>query len=454
MRTMLVRTLGAALLLATFLVGATAGNIATAATESAIDGVWVGSVVVRAGGGQQSYPLLLNLAGVDGEVRGAALFADSLELPSVYEFVTLAAGQTKGRKTTLRVILKGGQEIELVLRLRRDALKGKASAEDGSVRGARVTLVPAMPGTLQHLWAGEFEEAGGRRVPLPFAVALDERGRGAVLLGERSGTVGNATVAGGRVVMTAVMADGDAQLDLLVDGDRLTGPVTGVANGSASAWMGGTVSSPRIARVTPATVPPGRVTEITLSGSNLSPGMVLIAEDVPDAWVAAPRILSPGRATAELFVPAEASNGDSLGLVAITGAGERVAFRKDARVGVTRTVSFAADIEPIFISRCALSGCHVQPSPNDPSYSEGAEPPAGLVLSRGTAYGNIVDVPSTERPELDRIEPGDPERSYMILKLRGAPGIVGARMPFGGPFLSDAQIQTFVEWVLAGAERN
>ncbi|RMF61073.1 MAG: hypothetical protein D6746_06025 [Bacteroidetes bacterium] len=102
-------------------------------------------------------------------------------------------------------------------------------------------------------------------------------------------------------------------------------------------------------------------------------------------------------------------------------------------------VSFA-DVQNIFTASCALSGCHT-----------GTFPPQGLNLSAGQAYGNLVGVPSQEDPSLNRVEPGDPDRSYLYLKITGAPGIRGGRMPLGRDPLPQAQIDLIRAWIEAGA---
>ena len=48
--------------------------------------------------------------------------------------------------------------------------------------------------------------------------------------------------------------------------------------------------------------------------------------------------------------------------------------------------------------------------------------------------------------------PGDPEGSRIIRRLRGIDS--SARMPFGGPFLSDDQIGVIAAWIAAGAKDN
>ena len=78
-------------------------------------------------------------------------------------------------------------------------------------------------------------------------------------------------------------------------------------------------------------------------------------------------------------------------------------------------------------------------------------------LSAGQAYANTVNVPSNELPSMDRIEPGDPNQSYLVNKIQGTQGDVGGsgqRMPLGGDPLSEADINTIRAWITAGAENN
>jgi hypothetical protein len=52
------------------------------------------------------------------------------------------------------------------------------------------------------------------------------------------------------------------------------------------------------------------------------------------------------------------------------------------------------------------------------------------------------------------VAPGDPERSYLIHKLEGRPGIVGLQMPRNGPpYLTAGQIQVIKRWIEIGAPR-
>ncbi|MBI4914387.1 MAG: hypothetical protein HY825_00940 [Acidobacteria bacterium] len=96
----------------------------------------------------------------------------------------------------------------------------------------------------------------------------------------------------------------------------------------------------------------------------------------------------------------------------------------------------------IFTPSCALSGCHA-----------GAAPQSGLDLSAGVAYQGIVGVPSVERADLNRIEPRDPERSYLVKKVRGDADIAGSQMPLGGALTAD-EIGLLTDWVRRGAPRD
>ena len=98
----------------------------------------------------------------------------------------------------------------------------------------------------------------------------------------------------------------------------------------------------------------------------------------------------------------------------------------------------------VFTPTCAKSGCHVNP---------GAQ--RGLDLSDGIAWANIVSVASAEDPNLNRVTPGDPDNSYLVLKLEGDPRIIGDRMPQDGPpYFSQAEIDVIRQWILDGAMDN
>jgi hypothetical protein len=100
---------------------------------------------------------------------------------------------------------------------------------------------------------------------------------------------------------------------------------------------------------------------------------------------------------------------------------------------------------PDSTGRLACSGCHT---------STGRVPAGGLNLTGDLAYDQIVNVPSPRKAGAIRIIPGDPENSYLVHKIEGRPDIVGVRMPFTPPYLSDGQIRIIKRWIEIGAPRN
>jgi hypothetical protein len=79
----------------------------------------------------------------------------------------------------------------------------------------------------------------------------------------------------------------------------------------------------------------------------------------------------------------------------------------------------------------------------------------GLNLTNAVAYTNLVNVAVREKAGATRVIPGDPENSYLIHKLEGRAGIVGARMPFNSPaFLTDGQIKVIKRWIENGAPHD
>ena len=81
----------------------------------------------------------------------------------------------------------------------------------------------------------------------------------------------------------------------------------------------------------------------------------------------------------------------------------------------------------------------------------GASAPEGLQLDAAHSYNLLVGVPSAERPDLLRVNPGNPDASYMVQKIEGAAGIVGGQMPLGETPLPQATIDAIRQWITNGA---
>ncbi len=80
----------------------------------------------------------------------------------------------------------------------------------------------------------------------------------------------------------------------------------------------------------------------------------------------------------------------------------------------------------------------------------GAAAPNGLRLEEGMSHAMLVNVPSVEVPALLRVEPGNPDDSYLVQKIEGT-AAVGGRMPLGGAPLSQDTIAAIRQWITDGA---
>jgi hypothetical protein len=86
-------------------------------------------------------------------------------------------------------------------------------------------------------------------------------------------------------------------------------------------------------------------------------------------------------------------------------------------------------------------------SNSDDCHGSGA---GGMGLSPGHEFATMIDVTSTEVPPMKRVLPGDPEHSYVYLKLACDGGIVGDCMPNDATY--DPELaRLFHDWIEAGA---
>jgi hypothetical protein len=73
----------------------------------------------------------------------------------------------------------------------------------------------------------------------------------------------------------------------------------------------------------------------------------------------------------------------------------------------------------------------------------------GMTLLLGGEFDATIDVRSTERPDLVRVQPGEPLQSYLYLKVLCEGGFEGGCMS-GDPNV----VQLFHDWIEAGAPTN
>ena len=103
--------------------------------------------------------------------------------------------------------------------------------------------------------------------------------------------------------------------------------------------------------------------------------------------------------------------------------------------------SYATDIEPIFVKRCAE--CHGADSPKK-----------GLDLSQGKGFANLLQRKSLEEPLMGLVKAGDPTASFLWLKLSHT-ATEGKGMPrtiLGAKKLPQAQLDAVKNWIVQGAQ--
>jgi len=104
-------------------------------------------------------------------------------------------------------------------------------------------------------------------------------------------------------------------------------------------------------------------------------------------------------------------------------------------------VSYARDVEPIFLAEC--SDCH-----------SADKPKKGLDLSAGKGQGNLVDRPSQEVKEILLVKAGNAAGSYLWAKLNHTTS-EGKGMPrtmFGSKKLPQEQLDLIERWIKDGAQ--
>jgi mono/diheme cytochrome c family protein len=118
-----------------------------------------------------------------------------------------------------------------------------------------------------------------------------------------------------------------------------------------------------------------------------------------------------------------------------------VAITALVAVAAPPEVSYSKDVQPIFDKACVE--CH------------GAKKAkAKLNLDAAVALKSLVDVPSEQVPGTVRVKPGDPEQSYLWLKLdhRSKEGDGMPKGMFGAKKLPQAELDLIKAWIAGGAK--
>ena len=103
-------------------------------------------------------------------------------------------------------------------------------------------------------------------------------------------------------------------------------------------------------------------------------------------------------------------------------------------------VTHSVDIQPIWDQSCT-SGCH----PGNDSM---------LSLEPDYAWKTMVGIPSVEVPLMDRVEPGEPDQSYLVHKIEDthlSVGGMGFAMPNFSDLLAEEELELVRDWIAQGA---
>ena len=425
--------------------------------DSTFDGGWVGSVKV----GTARVLMQLNLNIGDNAVGFVVMQNNLFSEPSGVD--VLAADFTKVSSKSIQFRVDDSAPLrwrrettKFKLKYKSNTLKGKVS---GKLKGSSefVPMSPDLP--LQKLWAGSVKIDGKNTFLL---LQLTDDGCGAVggyaiVDGETGTVVADANRIANRcagVDGTIELSSGDLEftLSLRKGNNQLAGKIT--ADGKKSNVKlkpAGTKGKPMkitgVQRAALREVTVGQANTVTVRGKNFVVGANV---HVDNAAFSVDSVQFKSAKSLDVVITPDAAvvSGTSAGVLVVNADGQ-TGERANALTATTdggnggTTVSFAADVQPIFDQTCALAGCH--------SAASGS---ASLVLAAGSALDNLVGVPSSQQPGTDRVTPEDPDNSYIVRKIEGASGISGGRMPLNRSPLSATQITTIRTWITEGAQNN
>jgi len=106
-------------------------------------------------------------------------------------------------------------------------------------------------------------------------------------------------------------------------------------------------------------------------------------------------------------------------------------------------------VEKIFKKSCSISGCH-----------KGKYPKMMLNLEPDKFMNSLLNISSKEMSSMHLVSTEEPEKSYLLKKIRGDKGIVGGRMPLESPPLIEEEMNSIEDWIWslketeAGKERR
>lgn len=90
----------------------------------------------------------------------------------------------------------------------------------------------------------------------------------------------------------------------------------------------------------------------------------------------------------------------------------------------------------IFKQNCSISGCH-----------KGVYPQMNLNLEQDKFLSALLNISSQELRQHKLVDTENPEKSYLLLKIKGDKTIIGKRMPLDAPPLYEEEIEAIKNWI-------
>lgn len=107
-------------------------------------------------------------------------------------------------------------------------------------------------------------------------------------------------------------------------------------------------------------------------------------------------------------------------------------------------VSYIKCIRPALRANCSGDGCH-----------GGAQPAVALDLETvGKIYPGLFKQVFAGDKTYEMVKAGDPDNSYLMIKMRPNPPVGDQMPPYLRPILSDSQMKMFTTWINEGAKND
>ena len=90
----------------------------------------------------------------------------------------------------------------------------------------------------------------------------------------------------------------------------------------------------------------------------------------------------------------------------------------------------------IFKQHCSVAGCH-----------KGQYPKNKLNLETDKFFDAIINIQSLQVDTLKLVDTKNPQKSYLLKKIKGEPGIVDSKMPVDAPPLSEEELDRIEKWI-------